>query len=328
MRIFLKFNSNSEQGNAKIGFDRKTSWIPTMTKSFEVTTLDLNFQNCKNAIASYLIPHQEGIILIESGPGSTQKQLEQNLLEHGYTLKDISHVLLTHIHLDHAGAAGWLAGHGAHIYVHERGTSHLLDPTRLIASAARIYQDQMDSLWGKILPVPENQLTSLVDGDEISIGSYVFRSVDTPGHANHHMTYLLDEICFCGDVGGVRINLHGPRYLRLPMPPPEFHPPKWRKSIARLKKEKISQIAPTHFGIYDDVAWQLDSILEELDEVEEWMHRTMPLDLPLTDLRAQFTEWITNRSTDLGINHARLDPFEKTNPPGMSADGIKRYWKK
>ena len=299
-----------------------------MTISPEVTTLDLNFQNCKNAIASYLIPHQEGIILIESGPGSTQEQLEQNLVEHGYTLKDISHVLLTHIHLDHAGAAGWLASHGAHIYVHERGAPHMLDPTRLIASAERIYQDQMDSLWGDILPVPENQLTSLYDGNEISIGSYVFRSLDTPGHANHHMAYLLDEICFSGDVGGVRINIPGPRLLRLPMPPPEFHPPKWRESIARLKMEKISQIAPTHFGIYNDVAWQLDSILKELDVVEEWMHQVMPLDLSLSDIRAQFAEWIKIRSTDLGVSQANLDPFEKSNPPGIFADGIKRYWEK
>ena len=299
-----------------------------MTKSFEVTTLDLNFQNCINAIASYLIPHQEGIILIESGPGSTQKQLEQNLLEQGYTLKDISHVLLTHIHLDHAGAAGWLASHGAHIYVHERGRSHLLDPTRLIASAARIYQDQMDSLWGKVLPVPENQVTSLVDGDEISIGSYVFRSVDTPGHANHHMAYLLDEICFCGDVGGVRINLHGPRHLRLPMPPPEFHPPKWRKSIARLKKEKISQIAPTHFGIYEDVGWHLDAVLIELDATEAWIHQTLPQDLPISTLRNQFAEWARNRSLELSVNQTSLDAFEIANPSGMSAEGIKRYWDK
>jgi glyoxylase-like metal-dependent hydrolase (beta-lactamase superfamily II) len=299
-----------------------------MTFSPEIVTLDLNFQNCKNAIASYLIPYQDGIILIESGPGSTQMQLQKNLNDLGYDLQEITHVLLTHIHLDHAGAAGWLAGHGAHIFVHERGAPHLLDPSRLIASATRIYQDQMGILWGDFLPVPKGQLTSLIDGDEISIGHYNFRSLDTPGHANHHMAYLLDDICFSGDVGGVRISNLGTRHLRVPMPPPEFHPPKWRKSIERLKNERISKIAPTHFGIYDDVNWHLDAVLEELDAAEEWMNKTIPLDLPVNELREVFGQWARSRSITLGVNELTLDPFEKANPSGMSADGIKRYWEK
>lgn len=299
-----------------------------MTFSPEIVTLDLNFQNCKNAIASYLIPYQDGIILIESGPGSTQMQLQKNLNDLGYDLQEITHVLLTHIHLDHAGAAGWLAGHGAHIFVHERGSPHLLDPSRLIASATRIYQDQMGILWGDFLPVPNDQLTSLTDGDEISIGPYTFRSLDTPGHANHHMAYLLDDICFSGDVGGVRISNLGTRHLRVPMPPPEFHPPKWRKSIERLKNERISKIAPTHFGIYDDVNWHLDAVLEELDAAEEWMNKTIPLDLPANELREVFGQWARSRSITLGVNEFTLDAFEKANPSGMSADGIKRYWEK
>ncbi len=299
-----------------------------MAFSPEIVTLDLNFQNCKNAIASYLIPYQDGLILIESGPGSTQMQLQKNLNDLGYDLQEITHVLLTHIHLDHAGAAGWLAGHGAHIFVHERGAPHLLDPSRLIASATRIYQDQMGILWGEFLPVPKDQLTSLTDGDEISIGPYNFRSLDTPGHANHHMAYLLDDICFSGDVGGVRISNLGTRHLRVPMPPPEFHPPKWRKSIERLKNERISKIAPTHFGIYDDVNWHLDAVLEELDAAEEWMNKTIPLDLPVNELRDEFGQWARSRSIYLGVNELTLDAFEKANPSGMSADGIKRYWEK
>ena len=299
-----------------------------MSFSPEIVTLDLNFQNCKNAISSYLIPYQDGIILIESGPGSTQMQLQKNLNALGYDLQEITHVLLTHIHLDHAGAAGWLSGYGAHIFVHERGTPHLLDPSRLIASATRIYQDQMNILWGDFLPVPKGQLTSLTDGDEISIGSYNFRALDTPGHANHHMAYLLDDICFSGDIGGVRINELGPRHLRVPMPPPEFHPLKWRKSIERLKNERISKIALTHFGFYDDVDWHLDALLQELDAAEEWMNKTIPLDLPANELREVFVQWARARSIALGVNEITLDSFEKANPSSMSADGIKRYWEK
>ena len=299
-----------------------------MTNLPDIHTLDLKFQNCSNAIASYLIPHPEGIILIESGPGSTQEQLRGGLQERGYRLEDITHVLLTHIHLDHAGAAGWLASHGAQVFVHERGAPHMLDPSKLLASAARIYQEKMNDLWGDFLPVPETLLTSLSDNDEIQVGSFTFRALDTPGHANHHMAFMLDDICFCGDVGGVRIKSIGPRHLRVPMPPPEFHPPKWRESISRLKKEKISIIAPTHFGMFEDVAWHLDALLNELDAAEEWMHQTMPFDLDLSKLREDFKSWARDRSLEIGLDASSLDAFEKANPSGMSADGIKRYWEK
>jgi glyoxylase-like metal-dependent hydrolase (beta-lactamase superfamily II) len=299
-----------------------------MTALPPIHTIDLNFLNCPSAIASYLIPYQGGILLVESGPGSTQKQLQKSITALGFNLKDISHVLLTHIHLDHAGAAGWLASHGATVYVHERGYPHLLDPIRLLASAARIYQDQMEYLWGDLLPVPEKQLVSLSDGMEIQIGSYVFRCLDTPGHANHHMAYILDQVCFSGDIGGVRLQCPGQKHLRIPMPPPEFHPPRWRTSIDRLKREKISHIAPTHFGIFDDVTWHLDEVLSELDAAENWMANVMPRDLPIEDLRSEFVNWVRGRSLELGVQEGTLDAFEKANPSGMSADGMKRYWEK
>jgi glyoxylase-like metal-dependent hydrolase (beta-lactamase superfamily II) len=293
-----------------------------------IHTIDLNFLNCPRAIASYLIPYQDGLVLIESGPGSTQERLTQSIADLGYALEDITHVLLTHIHLDHAGAAGWLATKGARIFVHERGYPHLLDPTKLIASASRIYQDKMDILWGQILPVPESQMVSLSDGTEIQIGSLVFRSFDTPGHANHHLAYLLDKICFSGDVGGVRITTSGRRHLRIPMPPPEFHLLKWRTSIDRLKTESISKIATTHFGIYDDVDWHLDAVLSELDAAEKWMKEVMPMDLDIEDLRYEFINWIKQKSLLSGVQETTLDAFEKANPSGMSADGMKRFWDK
>jgi glyoxylase-like metal-dependent hydrolase (beta-lactamase superfamily II) len=293
-----------------------------------VHTLDLHFLDCPNAIASYLIPHPRGAILIESGPGSTQKKLQDNLAALGYQLEDVTHLLLTHIHLDHAGASGWLSGFGAQVYVHERGYPHLLDPSKLIASATRIYQENMDYLWGEIKPVPEEQLHALSGGEEIQVGSLVFRCLDTPGHANHHLAFLLDEICFSGDVGGVRIKTAGAKHLRVPMPPPEFHPPFWRSSIAKLREENISWIAPTHFGFFEDVSWHLDHVLFELDAVEEWMYRTLPRGLPLDELRQVFISWVHSRSRTLGLGEGALDAFEKANPSGMSADGIKRYWDK
>lgn len=294
-----------------------------------IYTLDLHFQNCPKAIASYLIPYSDGLILIESGPGSTQDQLEKNMIALDHNLQHLTHVFLTHIHLDHAGAAGWLAKKtGASIFVHPRGAPHMLDPARLLASAKRIYKDKMDELWGNFLPVPEEQLIILNDGDEVQVGPYTLRALDTPGHANHHLAYLLDEICFSGDVGGVRIQNSSQRSLRLPMPPPEFHPPRWRESIAKLKKERISRIAPTHFGFYDDVDWHLNELESELDIIEDWMATIMPRGLEIEELREEFLAWVQSRASDFGLGSTAIAAFEKANPSGMSADGIKRYWDK
>jgi glyoxylase-like metal-dependent hydrolase (beta-lactamase superfamily II) len=300
-----------------------------MNKSPQIYTLDLNFLNCPQAIASYLIPYPDGFILIESGPGSTQDQLEKNINELGFELSQLTHLFLSHIHLDHAGAAGWLAERsGASVFVHPRGAPHMQDPSRLLASAARIYEDKMDTLWGDFHPVPETQLVILNDGDEIQAGPYCIRALDTPGHANHHLAYLLDEICFSGDVGGVRIQNGKVRSLRLPMPPPEFHPPRWRESIDKLKAEQISRIAPTHFGFYDDVHWHLDQLVTELDIIEDWMASIMPRGLDIEELRKEFLAWVQKRSQEQGLGETAQGALEKANPSGMSADGIKRYWEK
>src|ERR1700690_4335969 len=214
----------------------------------DIITLDLNFQGKSQTIASYLIRHSSGVVLIESGPGSCLEELKARLAAIGLSVCDVTHVFLTHIHLDHAGAAGWLARQGAQIYVHPIGAPHMLNPDKLLASATRIYGDQMENLWGEFLPVPEDKLVIAKDGEEIVIGNLHFVPLDTPGHAEHHFVYIFEDTCFSGDVGGVRIP--GYQYLRIPMPPPELHFGKWRESIAIIKKQKFSRIAPTHFGIF------------------------------------------------------------------------------
>lgn len=291
-----------------------------------VITLDLNFQGKSEAIASYLIPHSGGAILIESGPGTTQAALQQGLAANGLSVSDVTHVLLTHIHLDHAGAAGWLARQGADIYVHPVGAPHLLNPEKLLASAGRIYGDKMQMLWGEMLPVPEAKLHVAQDGQEIVIGNLRFLPINTPGHAEHHFAYLFENICFTGDVGGVRIP--GYRYLRVPMPPPELHFGKWRESVARLRREHFTRIAPTHFGIYDDPEWQLAAVERDLDASDKWMEQVMPKDLPVEQLRQAFTDWMNQQGTEQGLSADVVRAYELANPPGMSADGLLRYWKK
>jgi len=291
-----------------------------------VITLDLNFQGRPHAIAAYLIRHADAVVLIESGPGSTLPALEAGLAKEGLSPADVTHVLLTHIHLDHAGAAGWLAKQGAEIFVHEIGAPHMLNPEKLIASATRIYGDRMDTLWGEFLPVPENQLKVPNDAEEIVIGDLKFLPINTPGHAEHHFSYLFDDLLFCGDVGGVRIP--GYLYLRVPMPPPELHLERWHESIARLRKEKFTHIAPTHFGIFDDLEWQLDEVEKGLESASRWLEQTMPSEPPIDELRESFTEWMMAEGQKIGLDDSVVKAYEVANPLGMSADGLLRYWKK
>jgi glyoxylase-like metal-dependent hydrolase (beta-lactamase superfamily II) len=294
--------------------------------STRVVTLDLNFQGRSHAIASYLIRQGDSVVLVESGPASTLLTLEAGLAKEGLSPADVSHVLLTHIHLDHAGAAGWLATQGADIYVHPIGAPHLLNPEKLIASATRIYGDRMDTLWGEFLPVPEDQLKVVNDPEEIVIGDLRFLPINTPGHAEHHYSYLFEDILFSGDVGGVRIP--GYRYLRVPMPPPELHIERWHESVARLRKEKFTRIAPTHFGIFDDPDWQLDEVEKGLDSASRWMEQTMPSEPPIEELRQSFTDWMMAEGEKIGLNDEVVKAYQVANPLGMSADGLLRYWKK
>jgi glyoxylase-like metal-dependent hydrolase (beta-lactamase superfamily II) len=294
--------------------------------STPVTMLDLQFQGRRGAIASYLFRHSAGAVLIESGPGSTKRTLASALAEHGMTPRDVTHVLLTHIHLDHAGAAGWLASQGAQIFVHPLGVPHLLNPEKLLASATRIYGDRMGSLWGEFLPVPEGQLNAPADGEEIAVGSLRFVAFSMPGHAEHHMVYRFEETGFTGDVGGVR--MQGFRYLRAPMPPPELHFGNWRESIARMRAQKFARIAPTHFGFFEDVDWHLGALERSLDEAESWLEAQMKSVPAIEQLRAAFDAWMERQALDAGMDGEALQAFLLANPTGMSADGLLRYWKK
>ena len=292
----------------------------------DIITLDLNFQGKSQTIASYLIRHSSGVVLIESGPGSCLEELQMRLAAIGFSVSDVTHVLLTHIHLDHAGGAGWLARQGAQIYVHPVGAPHMLNPEKLLASATRIYGDQMEKLWGEFLPVPEDKLVIAKDREEIVIDNLHFVPLDTPGHAEHHFVYLFEDTCFSGDIGGVRIP--GFQYLRLPMPPPELHFGKWRESIARMKMAKFARIAPTHFGIFDDPGWQLQAVERDLDESERWLEKMMSNKPQIEVLRRQFADWMNEQGRKQGLSKDVVKAYELANPPGMSADGLQRYWNK
>lgn len=295
-----------------------------------IHTIDLNFLGVPGAIASYLIPHAHGALLIESGPGSTVPALQAGLRQYGYTETDITAVLLTHIHLDHAGAAGWLASHGAQVYVHPVGAPHMQNPEKLLASARRVYGDQLERLWGDFWPVPAERLTVVEDNDVIEIDGLRLRALETPGHANHHHVYIYAGVCFLGDVGGVR--MAQTNMIGVPMVPPEFILEKWRESLLRLQNEfeqgSFTRLAPTHFGEFQDTTWHLAHLQNALDEIEAWMQQHMPAKPDEAQVRSEFISWTDQHLHQAGLNPLQAQAYGLANPSVLSVPGIIRYWNK
>ncbi len=224
-------------------------------------------------------------------------------------------LLLTHIHLDHAGSSGSLVERwpDLEVYVHERGARHLADPERLMESARRLYGDDMDRLWGDMVPVPERNLRVLHGGENV-LGE--FEVAYTPGHASHHVSFLHDGVAFVGDVGGVRISA-APLSIP-PSPPPDIDVEKWHASIERIRGWKPRRLVMTHFGSSEDVEAQLAELDERLDD---WAARAREQDLDtfVEGVRAEMAEHVDPELVDAYIQAA---------PPDQLYAGLERYWRK
>ncbi|MCO5207454.1 MAG: MBL fold metallo-hydrolase [Anaerolineae bacterium] len=292
----------------------------------DIKTIDLEFQGTPQAIAAYLVQTSEGPILIETGPESARPILVTKLAAMGIAPTDINHVLVTHIHFDHAGAAGWWASQGAHIYIHHIGAPHLINPDRLIASASRIYGDQMETLWGQIIPIPAEQVTAVHDNDVLQFGDVTVTAWDTPGHAWHHHTYVIDDIAFTGDVGAVRVP--GTNWISLPAPPPEFKLEVWLDSLERVQSADFTRIYPTHFGPFDDVTNHWELVRESLIASAEFIANAMQQGADRDTILARYSKWNRERASARAISDDVYTVFETANPLYMSVDGIMRYWRK
>jgi glyoxylase-like metal-dependent hydrolase (beta-lactamase superfamily II) len=292
----------------------------------QIQALDLDFQNTPRVTASYLVVGPEGPVLVETGPGSTLPNLKAQLASAGYSPAEIRHVLVTHIHLDHAGAAGWWAQQGAQIYVHHVGAPHLIDPARLLSSASRIYGDQMKPLWGEMLPAPAERVTPVFDGDTIEVAGLAFTAMDTPGHASHHHTYRLGDVAFTGDAAG--IHLPDLSMVDLPAPPPEFNLELWLATVERLQRESFSVIYPTHFGAVTRWRRHLELFADLLKEAAGFVHGHMERGLERDDIVREYISWQRGRLKNAGVREEAFQWYEVVNPLYMSVDGIMRYWRK
>ena len=284
--------------------------------------IDLNFKGLPSAIASFLVPTNEGPVLIETGPHSTLPHLESGIREAGYALSDIQGVFLSHIHLDHAGAAWCLAKQGAKVYVHHHGYRHLKDPQRLMASATRIYGDQMDELWGRMEAIPEAQLIAVNDSKGIQVGEKLFQPWYTPGHAIHHLAWQVDNVLFTGDVAGVKIG-SGP--VMPPCPPPDIDINLWINSINQIRKLNVDALYLTHYGIVNDIENHLDELQERLIAWADWMKPYWESKTPASQITPMFQDYVKQDLISQGLTNAEANIYEAANPSWMSVYGLIRY---
>ncbi|MGK0388087.1 MAG: glyoxylase-like metal-dependent hydrolase (beta-lactamase superfamily II) [Maribacter sp.] len=291
-----------------------------------IKIIDLKFYDQSDVIAAFLVETSVGPVLVETGPFSTFKSLKAGIEKHGYQPEDIKHVFLTHIHLDHAGAAWWFAEQGAKIYVHERGYKHLHDPSKLMSSAKRIYQDMMDTLWGDMKAIPADLLIAVEHEQTISIGDVDFKSWHTPGHAVHHIAWQVGDSIFSGDVGGVKIN-GGP--VVPPCPPPDINLEDWQQSIVLLQSLDIQNMYLTHYGLVTNPSSHLEQLGERLSSWINWMTPYHEANTPQNEITPLFQEMTRNELITHGVkNDIHLGQYEAANPSWMSVAGIMRYLKK
>jgi glyoxylase-like metal-dependent hydrolase (beta-lactamase superfamily II) len=275
----------------------------------EVIPLDLRHLARERVIGCYLLETEDGLALQDCGPATCAPELKARLAEHGLELRDVKHLLLSHIHLDHAGATGVLVREHPELQVHvsEIGAPHLIDPERLERSARRLYGDEFDTLWGELAPVPEANVRLV--GPEV-LGLECF---PTPGHASHHVCYLDGEgTLFAGDAAGVRIQPGS--FVLPPTPPPEFDLAAWNESLDKLGRRAPERLALIHFGVADDVERHL---AELRDRLRDWTERVCS--------GASEEEFEAAAAADLGDESG---PYEQAMPFWQSYAGLERYCRK
>jgi glyoxylase-like metal-dependent hydrolase (beta-lactamase superfamily II) len=271
--------------------------------SAEPELIDLRHLGRERVIGAWRV----GEVIVDPGPGSCLRTLLPRLEE-----RPPRSIALTHIHLDHAGATGALLRRfpDAEVWVHERGAPHLIDPTRLLESATRLYGRDMERLWGEVLPVPRERVRVLVGGE--SLGP--FRVAYTPGHASHHVSYLHEPSgrAFTGDVTGVRIGEGG---VLAPTPPPDIDLEAWRASLELIEAWRPRSLAVTHFGAYEEVVGHLQELRAQLDRAQA-MARELDEPAFAAAIRAQVAG-SSSRETAMA--------YEQAMPPEQSFHGLVRY---
>ena len=290
--------------------------------------IDLRFLGMKRVVGAAVLDGPSGLTIIDPGPTSCLPALESGLLALGRRLEDIRTILLTHIHLDHAGATGTLLRRlpQAVVYVHERGAPHMIEPTKLLASATRLYGANMDRFWGEFLPVPAERLRVLHGGEHLDVAGRTMDVRYTPGHASHHVSYfdMSSGIAYVGDTGGIRV-VAG--YIKAPTPPPDIDLERWEESLKAIEAWKPRALVLTHFGRVDDVVDHLRDFRGVLRRQAALVRETLATDESDEDRIRRFVEEMRADA------RRRLSAEDAASTEAAAAfdqlwQGLARYWRK
>ena len=305
------------------------------TLDARTSIVDLKFRGHDLAIGTGVLECGDGVALVDPGPTTCLRALRAGLREAGFGLDDVRAILLSHIHLDHATASGTIVREvpEAQLYVHPIGAIHMIRPERLLASAGRIYGDEMETLWGEFLPVPAASVTEVDEGDTVRLGNRTLRVAYTPGHAKHHVAYFEEETetAWVGDDVGIRIPPGG----AIPVtPPPDVDIEAWNATMDRLLAWHPSRLIPTHFGPVDDPVAHFAELREGLAKWAERVRASLagedPAnpdttgDAPRAD---EFAAWV-ERDLRARMPAEPVDTYINAFGARDSWWGLARYWRK
>jgi glyoxylase-like metal-dependent hydrolase (beta-lactamase superfamily II) len=290
--------------------------------------LDTNHLGFSGTVGVYVLPGDDGYALIETGPGSTLETIKGSLATLELELKNLQAILVTHIHLDHAGAAGQLAQEtGATLYVHERGAPHLVDPSKLLASAERIYGDSLQSQWGTILPAPKENVVAVTDGERLELVGHTVEVLYTPGHASHHVAFLLNgETMFTGDASA--IHFAGSSVIRPALPPPEVNLEIWQDSVEKMIAAKPKRLLLTHYGEVQNAETHLRQVIERNQQWAELILEGMRKGEEATRLEQRLRDLSLKELAESGASEEVIHRHRVTSNDEMTVMGVTRYWQK
>lgn len=290
----------------------------------KIHTIDLEFEGLNRAIAAFLVESGETRILIETGPESTRETLLGKLKVLGCNPVELDAVFVTHIHLDHAGAAGWFANQGIPLYLHPKAERHLLDPTRLIASARMVYGDQFDNLWGDMTPAPAESVHAIPAGFIQTVGELSIEALETPGHAFHHYAFALGNTCFAGDAAGACIT--GSDFISVTSAPPQFDLAHTLNSIDLLKSRDFDILYLTHFGSVLSPKQHLSDYREAVELNAEFIRQRLEENMDPESLKVAYQAFCMEQAFGVETARETWDILQKVNSADMCAEGIRLFW--
>jgi glyoxylase-like metal-dependent hydrolase (beta-lactamase superfamily II) len=294
-----------------------------------ISYIDVNFLGVPGIIATAVLHGPGGVALIDPGPTSTLPRLRAALERAGIRLTDVRSIVLTHIHLDHAGATGTIVHErpDVRVYVHEKGAAHMIDPAKLLASATRLWGADMDRLWGEVRPVPRELVVSLAGGERIDAAGRDLTVAYTPGHASHHVSFYNADsgIAFVGDTAGICLGRAA--FVLPPTPPPDIDPDAWRASLAVIEGWGADTLFITHFGAHAPAHAHLTEMADHITLVANLVRASLARPGDDESREAWFTDEI-RRELRRRLPEDNARAYEVAGRFDLNWKGLARYWRK